>query len=136
MTGERGSGGSGCSLILYGMVLQVAHPGLKDCFYGSRMHQGEVQLFQSVSLYTDGNSQKYAKYVSENSLGLKSSAILLKPAIPVTYVRTCAITTISKRGKPSAPGPASAFAQAGPRHPQIFTYVCCLGIFWYFLVLL
>mmetsp|Transcript_40712 Transcript_40712/g.64040 ORF Transcript_40712/g.64040 Transcript_40712/m.64040 type:complete len:227 (-) Transcript_40712:60-740(-) len=26
--------------------------------------------------------------------------------------RTCAVTTISKRGKPSAPGPASAFAQA------------------------
>ena len=70
MTGERGSGGSGCSLILYGMVLQVAHPGLKDCFYGARMHQGEVQLFQNVSLYTDGNSQKY---VSENSLtGLRT----------------------------------------------------------------
>ncbi|CAL1159557.1 unnamed protein product [Cladocopium goreaui] len=29
-----------------------------------------------------------------------------------TSDRTCAVTTISKRGKPSAPGPASAFAQA------------------------
>ena len=64
-----------------------------------------------------------------------SSAILLKPAIPVTYVRTCAITTISKRGKPSAPGPASAFAQAGLGGTQTSAnfYICLLfGIFLVF----
>ena len=36
--------------------------------------------------------------------------------------RTCAITTISKRGKPAAPGPASAFAQA--RSFYIFRIAC------------
>ena len=51
MTGERGSG---CSLRRNGEA--SCHPGLKDCFYGGKMHQGEVRLFQSVSLYTDGNS--------------------------------------------------------------------------------
>eukprot|EP00439_Symbiodinium_sp_Y106_P051705 s106_g6.t3 len=43
--------------------------------------------------------------------GHSGKGMLMATEIAVSD-RTCAITTISKRGKPTAPGPASAFAQA------------------------
>ena len=42
--------------------------------------------------------------------------------------RTCAITTISKRGKPNAPGPASAFAQA-PKVRKEVNDICKKNIY-------
>ncbi|CAK9112914.1 unnamed protein product [Durusdinium trenchii] len=38
--------------------------------------------------------------------------------------RTCAITTISKRGRPLAPGPATAFAQAMANHTVHYMAAC------------
>lgn len=117
------------------MVLQVAHPGLKDCFYGSRMHQGEVQLFQSVSLYTDGNSQKYAKYVSENSLDSGLICHLVEANPSDVCQDLCNYDYLQTR-EAQRPRPCLSLCSGGTRRDPDIRKFLHMFVVWYFLVLL
>lgn len=94
------------------------------------MHQGEVQLFQSVSLYTDG-SQKYAKYVSENSLDSGLICHLVEASNPSDVCQDLCNYDYLQTREAQRPRPCLSLCSGGTQTSANF-YICLL--FRYFLV--